>query len=350
MDSVHVADAVLYYQVAGRGVPVLILSGGPGASSGYLRPIFDSLAASAHVTLLDQRGTGRTHLLSQDASTFTLRRSVSDVEALRARLGVARFVLLGHSWGGALAMAYAAEHPDRVAGLILVGSAGPSLRTQDTIAQRLNARLSQSDRDSIMYWSRLARDPSTRAEALAKVGYFTRRAYVYDLHNEPAIERSREADSVNPVVSRLTVQDLRTTNFDLAPALSKIDKDLPVLVLYGAADAIGVTTGPEILKALPAAQVRVIQRSGHYPWIEAPSAFYAAIRSFLDRAEQSAGRRARLDGGARGRTRGTPGIGSLDIVRREVPNGSEFQTAPGSKRRRVPWRGSRAIFGAMAGR
>jgi proline iminopeptidase len=187
-------------------------------------------------------------------------------------------------------MGYAAAHPDRVAALILVGSAGPSLRTQDTVSQRLNARLTQSDRDSIAYWSRLVANVSTHAEALAKVGYFTRRAYIYDRRNEAAVEQSREADSVNPVVSRLTIQDLRKTNFDLAPALSSIHEKFPVLVMYGAADAIGGTTAPEILKALPQAHVRVIRRSGHYPWIEAPTEFYPQIRSFLGTVEQRTGR------------------------------------------------------------
>src|SRR4029079_13948888 len=118
----------LYYEVlgGGPGTPLVVANGGPGFDHNYLHvsDVWNRLAKERPVVLCDQRGNGRSGALKPNQSC-TLADQISDWEPLRAHLGYERFDLLGHSWGGYLAMAYAARHPDRIERLVLADSAAP---------------------------------------------------------------------------------------------------------------------------------------------------------------------------------------------------------------------------------
>ena len=111
----------VWYALAGArdGVPVAVLHGGPGSGSqpGALR-LFD--LQRFRVVLIDQRGTGAStpHGSVRHNRTDYL---IADLEAIRARLGLARWGVLGGSWGAALALAYAGQCPQSVAGVVLRG-------------------------------------------------------------------------------------------------------------------------------------------------------------------------------------------------------------------------------------
>ena len=111
----------VWYALAGArdGVPVAVLHGGPGSGSqpGVLR-LFD--LRRFRVVLIDQRGTGasRPHGSVRHNRTDYL---IADLEAIRARLGFARWGVLGGSWGAALALAYAGQCPQSVTGVVLRG-------------------------------------------------------------------------------------------------------------------------------------------------------------------------------------------------------------------------------------
>ncbi|MDX1563593.1 MAG: prolyl aminopeptidase, partial [Gammaproteobacteria bacterium] len=111
----------LYYEQVGNpdGVPVVFLHGGPGGGGDTnARRFFDPSRHRA--VLFDQRGAGRSKPLAslKDNTTWHL---VADIEALRAKLGIERWLVFGGSWGSTLALAYAERHPERVAGLVLRG-------------------------------------------------------------------------------------------------------------------------------------------------------------------------------------------------------------------------------------
>jgi proline iminopeptidase len=102
-----------------RGRPVIALHGGPGGgSSPEMRRFFDPQLY--RVVIIDQRGCGRSvpHAELEQNTTWDL---VADIERVRESLGVARWLVFGGSWGSTLALAYAATHPDRCAGLLLRG-------------------------------------------------------------------------------------------------------------------------------------------------------------------------------------------------------------------------------------
>lgn len=98
-------------------MPLVLLHGGPGMASWYLEPL-EALAADRPVILYDQSGCGRSDS-PEDDGHYTLPAFVDDLHLLTAALDLPYFALLGHSWGGMLALAYAAEYPERVTSLVL---------------------------------------------------------------------------------------------------------------------------------------------------------------------------------------------------------------------------------------
>lgn len=111
----------IYFEESGNrsGQPVLIVHGGPGGGSNpTMRRFHDP--SRYRIILADQRGCGRS-LPNASLEANTTWHLVADMELLRRHLGIARWQLLGGSWGSTLALAYAQAHPDRVSELILRG-------------------------------------------------------------------------------------------------------------------------------------------------------------------------------------------------------------------------------------
>src|SRR5690349_18086832 len=111
----------IYLEQSGtmRGRPVVALHGGPGGGlSPEMRRFFDP--HRYRIVMMDQRGCGRStpHAEIRENTTWDL---VADMERVREKLGIAKWLVFGGSWGSTLALAYAAKHPERVAGLVLRG-------------------------------------------------------------------------------------------------------------------------------------------------------------------------------------------------------------------------------------
>jgi len=112
---------ILYIEESGNpdGIPVLFVHGGPGAGcEAYHRRFFDPNLY--RIILFDQRGSGRStpHAELEGNNTQAL---VADIEAIREKLNINRWVLFGGSWGSTLSLVYAQTHTDRVMGLIVRG-------------------------------------------------------------------------------------------------------------------------------------------------------------------------------------------------------------------------------------
>jgi len=112
----------VYYEQAGApdGLPIVLLHGGPGSgSNARQRGIAD--AARWRIVQFDQRGAGRSTPAGETAHNHT-GALIADIEALRERLGIERWLVGGGSWGASLALAYAARHRERVTGVFLRGT------------------------------------------------------------------------------------------------------------------------------------------------------------------------------------------------------------------------------------
>ena len=106
-------------QVGTGSIPVLTLHGGPGFNHFYLECLEDFLPqADIRFWYYDQLGCGFSDS-PDDVSLWTIDRYRAEVEQVRAALGLERFILYGHSWGGMLGMEYAVRYPEHLAGLVV---------------------------------------------------------------------------------------------------------------------------------------------------------------------------------------------------------------------------------------
>src|SRR5436305_12925952 len=100
---------LIYYVTLGKGDPLVIVHGGPGASHDYFRPWLLPLARHNRVVFIDERGSGKSEKV-EDVKQYTVENMVEDVEAVRRALELGPINLLGHSYGGVLAQAYALKY------------------------------------------------------------------------------------------------------------------------------------------------------------------------------------------------------------------------------------------------
>ena len=141
--KLDVADGTIWYRVVGSGAatPVILLHGGPGFSSYYLK-LFERLQDDRPVVRYDQLGGGKSPGL-KDTTKITIAHFVAEIDSLRSHLGYQKVHLLGHSWGTILALEYYRAHPDRVVSLVL-GSPALDIPAWEKNAKRLLKTLSDS--------------------------------------------------------------------------------------------------------------------------------------------------------------------------------------------------------------
>jgi proline iminopeptidase len=138
---------MIYYMSTGRGQPLMIVHGGPGASHDYFLPYLLPLARYNRVIFIDERGSGRSQKL-EDRAGYSIENMVEDVEAVRQGLGLGKISLLGHSYGGALAQAYALKYQRNLSHLILA-STWSSTVAMNQVFVRMRQNMAPDLRDRI---------------------------------------------------------------------------------------------------------------------------------------------------------------------------------------------------------
>lgn len=260
----------LYWQAIGeRGDTVVFLHGGPGGRSSGRLPDLVELSRTHVVIGYDQRGGGRSP--AADTLSLTIDAHLADLDAVRRHFGLERLTLLGHSWGSALAVLYAARHPDRVERLILNGPMPPAATPY--VAER-NAAIARAIRG-------LCSDELGAGAAQADLDACTRRpgmnARVY-FADTTHIARVAGRGGVDPNANRITLRDLG--EWDFRPAMDSVRA--PTLVIEGRRTPVPMDQVEVWARTVPDARLLVIDGAGHgYAMIENPDAFFAAARSFL---------------------------------------------------------------------
>ena len=270
-----------FYRMIGHGEPFVVLHGGPGMWHDELFPFFDDLATDHRVVFYDQRGNGKSLMGEITADNFTTDWLVSDLEGLRTVWGFDRINIIGHSWGGLLAMYYAAQYPGRVQRLVLVDAAPANtellVQSYDVLTERFSAR----DRNRLeeIYSSDAfaAGDPTLFNEAMQISEGAT-------FHVDEARDEYFRLVAFDEVTARNMVQisgPAQTIKRNITAQHELGSIDCPTLVMHGAHDFI-VRDAPDLVCDLIAnARLVVIPGSGHYPFIEQPDAFATALRTFI---------------------------------------------------------------------
>lgn len=265
----------IYYKTFGAGQPLLILNGGPGMSSEGFIPLAEKLAGNHQTILFDQRGTGQSTMSMLDSSTINMDLMVRDMEALRKHLKIDSWIILGHSFGGMLGAYYTAHHPDKVDGIIFSSSGGLDLGLLEYVDIR--SKLSESERDSLIYWNRRIAEGDTSYYARLQRGKNLAPAYLYNREHIPVIaERLTQGNST---INGLIWSNLQQINFDTKDSLRTFHK--PVLIIQGKQDIIIEETARIAENTLSNSKVVLLDRAVHYGWLDREEAFFDEIFSFL---------------------------------------------------------------------
>ncbi|WP_437679178.1 alpha/beta fold hydrolase [Sorangium sp. So ce131] len=275
---VHAGDTRLFFDVEGsKLVPdgpamrerptVLLLHGGPGFDHTEFRPFGSALADVAQVIYLDHRGSGRSDRGGPER--WNLDTWADDVRAFCDALDIERPVVLGSSFGGMVAQAYAARHPDHPAKLILVST---------------TARL-RLDRMLVMF-ERLG---GARAAGVAR-RFFADPMATFPEYIEVCFPLYRQSPPERGAVERAVVHldvggyfvagEMQT--YDLRAALARVR--CPTLVLSGDLDPFAtIDDARDLAAALPPelVQTRRFPNAGHAVLDDARAEALAAIRAFL---------------------------------------------------------------------
>ena len=128
---------MIYYEEFGKGSPLVIVHGGPGASHDYFLPYLAPLARHNRLIFIDERGSGQSERL-EDSTQYTVENMVEDVEAVRISLGIGKIALLGHSFGGVLAQAYPLRYQAHLSHLILCSTFSSTTQMNEVLTKMKN--------------------------------------------------------------------------------------------------------------------------------------------------------------------------------------------------------------------
>ena len=269
----------IWYRLVGtgKGTPTILLHGGPGFSSFYLKPL-EALGADRTVVRYDQLGAGHSDKIS-DTTMFTIPHFVAELDSLRAKLGYDKVDLVGHSWGTMLAVEYYRAHPEHVNAMVL---ASPSLDIPawEKYARHLLTTLPDSEQKAVR-----VREAEKKFDAPdyqhALDDFYGR--YVWrrpDSVNLDSTFKTANMDIYNYMQgpSEFTITGT-LKKYDATPFLKSVK--VPVLYVVGEFDEANPVTVKRFADLTPGAKYVVIPGSAHMIEWDNPDASLKAIRDFL---------------------------------------------------------------------
>lgn len=258
---------------------MVILHGGPGFDHSYFLPQMENLSSHYKLIFYDQRGCGRSSV-KVDNATITMNQFVEDLEALRLFFKLDKMNLMGHSFGGLIAMRYAIKYPDHLNTLLLVNSSAASSAWRDSAFVFMEARKS----------------PEVEKELSAlknTQGFIERKADTMSLFYKLAFKKSfydhRKAEDLNmtlqptfPETNKLMdnlFKDTSVTNYDLNTELRKLK--VQTLIVGTEADVVPPLSVEDLHNNIKGSTYTFIESCGHFPFIEQPDLFLKAIDKFF---------------------------------------------------------------------
>lgn len=281
---VPVEDAELYYREIGQGQPIVILHGGPDFSHSYLLPEMDRLSDSFQLIYYDQRGRGKSagDVRPEDVS---IQSEVEDFESLREYFRLESVAVLGHSWGGLLAMECAIRHPNRMSHLILMNTA-PASHDDLMLFRQERRKAAAGDLEKMKALASTARYEEGDLDADAEYYRIHFRATVRQPEHLERVVKSLRVGftqegirKARAIEERLYDETWRLSEYNLLPKLKALRT--PTLVIHGDYDFVPVECAAHISQAIPGARFVLLRETGHFSHIERPDEIRKEIGDFF---------------------------------------------------------------------
>jgi proline-specific peptidase len=270
-----VNGARLYYELHGdeRATALVILHGGPGV--GDCRDHVRDLGVLQHdhrLLFYDARGSGR----SEDRRPYTHDQWVADIDELTRQVGIDRFALLGHSYGGIVAQEYALRHQERLTHLVLVDTSASTVENEESIRRALDADLPGIEEE----WLRkLFEGRVDSNEELHRMWELLLPLY-FEGPFDPSLPKEMADRTYFHYATHNYAFSVNNPGYDVRRHLGEIA--VPTLVICGGNDWITpLSKSEEIVAAIRGCRLEVFEASGHMPMIEEPEKFISVLRSFL---------------------------------------------------------------------
>ncbi|HKC46115.1 MAG TPA: proline iminopeptidase-family hydrolase [Gemmatimonadales bacterium] len=273
----------IWYKVSGTAgrTPLVLLHGGPGFSSFYLKA-FEDLGDERIVVRYDQLGGGKSDTTS-DTTLFTIAHFVRELDSLRSHLGIQKWHVLGHSWGTILALEYYQAHPDRVASLTF-GSPVFDIPAYERRARELLATISKPSQQAVRVAEATnAYDAPAYQNAINEFYglYVFRHPVQADLDSSFATFNNRIYTYMQGPSEFTITGTLK--QYDVTSLLPQIHT--PTLVTVGEFDEVGPELVRTHARAIPGARYEMLAGSAHItPW-DARDANVRVVRQFLRSAD-----------------------------------------------------------------
>jgi pimeloyl-ACP methyl ester carboxylesterase len=267
--ATHDDGPVIGGRRAGTGPPVLLLHGGPGLGFDYLQDLADELAQENDVAWYQQRGLAP----SATEGPFTVGADAADARRVLDELGWDRAYVVGHSWGGHLALHIATAMPERLLGVLAV----------DPLGAVGDGRWPEFDEEILRRTPEAVRERARELDELTTAGA---------ADEELALEQMRlvwqayfASPETAPPMPRLSIATERSAEmvasiFAELPALeARLPGILvPVGFVHGSRSPMPLAASTDAAERIPGAWVDVVDGAGHFTWVEAPGTVRAALR------------------------------------------------------------------------
>lgn len=262
-------DGPVAWRATGEGAPLILINGYGGDAAGWDPGFLEHLGSHNRVICPDNRGIGATPPLPEGAGELTVERLATDVVALMDDLGIERAAIAGWSMGGFIAQTLAADHPDRVEALVLIGSdAGGEL----SVSGEREAFLALIDQSGT---------PRERASRLIGLLFPEPTATAIDEEFGELVAAAQAA--LDPAT--LAAQQGVMASWHRTPCGPRLERiSAPVLCAHGAEDVIIPAANSDALAAaIPGAWKAIFPGAGHALMAMEPARLAALIGVFCDR-------------------------------------------------------------------
>ncbi len=279
-DFVCIGSAKLFYRALGKGNPLIVLHGGAGVlSQDYLLPQLYKLAENNLVIFYDQRGCGAS-TGDINADTINIETFVQDLDAIRQTLHFQKISILGHSWGGFLAMQYALTYPESVEKLILSNSMPAASEEYALFMQEYTRRTApyQKELEAIQHTKEFAEGNS---EIMEKMYRMLLRTYCYNPEKVQLLNLyiPPSASLRGAQVYEYFRRSIFIKSFNLYGALQRLK--IPTLIIHGDTDPIPLIAAQKIHENIKDSKYVVLTDCGHFPYVEQPDAWFNHTQIFL---------------------------------------------------------------------
>jgi proline iminopeptidase len=283
---------LIYYQTIGQGAPLMIVHGGPGASHDYLMPYLLPLARGNKLIFIDERGSGRSEKL-EDAAQYTVENMVEDVESVRQALHLGKISLMGHSYGGVLAQAYAFKYQQNLTHLVLGGTFYSTREMNKVLADEKRsmppealAKLEALEKAGLFNkgkdWEK-GRYPDDYAKLAWGDGYFP---FLYqrrpDPNYDPAAGNTSTAWDLYREMWGSDGEFVIDGNLKSVEYLDKLSTiHVPTLLICGDHDESNPSLSRTMHEKITGSKLAIMPQSGHMAFVDQPNLYIKTVADFL---------------------------------------------------------------------